>query len=433
MNSTTTIPLKEKIHTDFELVKELDLVHRVIRDKAFCKFASVGFPSKRNEEYKYTPFDRWLNDSYNQQLFPDKTLEKSALDKILKNHHYSNAIHLVFVNGVINSELSNIDQLDSSLTLKAFQEFLPEDKIVGQSVLLQSQDPFVLLNGSFSNHGMTISVKENAQIDCPIHLIFISNSAEHTLVYNKIAIQVGKFAKVDFIETQLSLNTKESFVNHFVEFFLEENALANHLLVQDLGENTLTVNNTFANLEKHSRFNTSAFSFSGKVIRNNLSILLNAQECEAHLYGFYHPSAGELMDNHTLVDHKMPHCFSNELYKGVIENEGTAVFNGKVYVRQDAQKTNAYQSNKNILMGESSVVNTKPQLEIYADDVKCSHGSSTGFIDDESMFYLRSRGIGKEKAKALLLYAYAAELLENINIEGAKAVIEEKLKILFGN
>jgi Fe-S cluster assembly protein SufD len=150
------------------------------------------------------------------------------------------------------------------------------------------------------------------------------------------------------------------------------------------------------------------------LVRNNLNIVLDSPNCEAHLYGYYHPIQNQVFDNHTLVDHRFPRCESNELYKGVIDNKATAIFNGKVYVRKDAQKTNAYQSNKNILLCDEATINTKPQLEIYADDVKCSHGSSTGILDPEQVFYLRSRGISLDKARSLLLTAYASEIVEHI-------------------
>lgn len=432
MNTAANISLDEKLLADFELAKELDLTLGSMRSKAFEKFKTIGIPSKRNEEYKYTPFDRVIDDAYSQQLFPEKNIAPEILENILENHTYADSVKLVFINGIINADLSDIEMIEKGLSIKTFQEYSAAHKIVAQSAIQHTKDPFALLNGSFANHRLVIELNDNVELSKNVHLIFISNSGEKVIMHNKIAIVIGDKAKASFIETHLSINSTESIANHFVEFFIGSEARVNHVLVQDNGDKLIEINNTFAQLEKHSLFNTHTFSFSGKIIRNNLSILLNAPECEASLFGFYHPSAGELIDNHTLVDHRMPHCLSNELYKGVIEDRGTAVFNGKVYVRPDAQKTNAYQSNKNILMGDASVVNTKPQLEIYADDVKCSHGSSTGFIDEESMFYLQSRGIGKEKAKALLLYAYAAELLNNIEIESAKAVIEQKLAALFG-
>ncbi|MFN4122671.1 MAG: Fe-S cluster assembly protein SufD [Flavobacteriales bacterium] len=432
MNTAANISLDEKLLADFELAKELDLTLGSMRSKAFEKFRAIGIPSKKNEEYKYAPFDRIINDAYVQQLFPEKIIAPETLENILINHTYADSIKLVFINGIINADLSDIELIEKGLNIKTFQEYSANHKIVTQSALQETKDPFALLNGSFANHRMVIELIENVALTKSIHLIFISNSSEQVLMHNKIAIVIGNHSKANFIETHLSVNSAESISNHFVEFFIGSEAKVNHVLVQDNGDKLIEINNTFANLDKHSVFNTHTFSFSGKIIRNNLNILLNAPECEASLYGFYHPSAEELMDNHTLVDHRMPHCLSNELYKGVIEDHGTAVFNGKVYVRPDAQKTNAYQSNKNILLGAASVVNTKPQLEIYADDVKCSHGSSTGFIDDESLFYLQSRGIGKERAKALLLYAYAAELLNNIEIESAKILIEQKLAALFG-
>ena len=175
---------------------------------------------------------------------------------------------------------------------------------------------------------------------------------------------------------------------------------------------------------KGSLFNTYTYSLSGEFLRNNLNIVLADENCETHLFGLYLPRKKEHFDNHTLVDHRMPNCFSNELYKGIMSDDATGVFNGKIFVRQDAQKTNAYQSNKNMLLGDNASVNTKPQLEIYADDVKCSHGTSTGRMDEEAMFYLRSRGIGEDKAKNLLMKAFAEEVVNAIQFAPLKEYIE---------
>ncbi len=183
--------------------------------------------------------------------------------------------------------------------------------------------------------------------------------------------------------------------------------------------------------ELNSNFNTHTFSLSGAVLRNNLNIALGAENCESHLFGLYLPKNNQLVDNHTLVDHRMPHCYSNELYKGIMSDSSTGVFNGKIYVRQDAQKTNAFQSNKNILLSDDATINTKPQLEIYADDVKCSHGTSTGKIDEEAMFYLRARGIGEESAKKLLMQAFADEVLDMIKIPALKEHIHSLVAARF--
>jgi Fe-S cluster assembly protein SufD len=202
---------------------------------------------------------------------------------------------------------------------------------------------------------------------------------------------VEQGAKVDIIETFVSLDSacnEKLFTNHLSEIILEEHAQVSYCRVQAEEKNTSQVNTTQVVQQKGSLFNTYTYSLSGEFIRNNLNIVLAGENCETHLYGLYLPRNKEHFDNHTLVDHTKPNCFSNELYKGIMSDSSTGVFNGKIFVRADAQKTNAFQSNKNMLLSDDASINTKPQLEIYADDVKCSHGTSTGRMDEEAMFYL---------------------------------------------
>jgi Fe-S cluster assembly protein SufD len=197
------------------------------------------------------------------------------------------------------------------------------------------------------------------------------------------------------------------------------------------GEETL-VNNINIYQKENSLVNSFTFSLSGEMLRNNLNFLLEEENCESHLYGFYFADGDDTIDNHTTVDHQKPHCFSNENYKGILDKNGKAVFNGKIYVRQDAQKTNAFQSNKNIVLTDTATINTKPQLEIWADDVKCSHGATTGQIDNEQLFYLRSRGLDEKTAKALLLHAFAIEIVDIIELDPIKNYLTKVINKLLG-
>ena len=275
--------------------------------------------------------------------------------------------------------------------------------------------------------GAYIRVAANTTVNEPVHIINLISSSENFLANTRNLIIVEKGAKLDVIETFVSLDSNANeklFTNHLSEIVVEENAQVNYCRIQTEESNASQVNTTQVQQSKGSLFNTYTYSLSGEFLRNNLNIVLADENCETHLFGLYLPRKKEHFDNHTLVDHRMPNCFSNELYKGIMSDDATGVFNGKIFVRQDAQKTNAYQSNKNMLLGDNASVNTKPQLEIYADDVKCSHGTSTGRMDEEAMFYLRSRGIGEDKAKNLLMKAFAEEVVNAIQFAPLKEYIE---------
>ncbi len=221
----------------------------------------------------------------------------------------------------------------------------------------------------------------------------------------------------------------ESLVNSVTEVVCMQNAAVDMELIQTEGDNASHINNLHVVQHRDSRVSINTITLGGKVVRNNLHARLAESNCETHLYGLYLGEGHQMIDNHTTIDHAMPHCQSNELYKGVVGDHATAVFNGKVYVRPDAQKTNAFQENKNIVLSDTANVYTKPQLEIYADDVKCSHGATTGQLDEDSLFYLQSRGIGKEAAHALLINAFANDIIENITLDTLK---QNLLEIIAG-
>jgi Fe-S cluster assembly protein SufD len=235
---------------------------------------------------------------------------------------------------------------------------------------------------------------------------------------------VGKSSEVTVVEKFDSIGSNPNFSNIVTEAIVAENASLNFYSIQADHGNRYQFGQTTIRQANHSRVNTYTFTLDGKFVRNNLHLQLDGEGCESHMYGLYLLHGDTLADNHTVADHRKPNSFSNELYKGVLEGNAKGIFNGKIFVRPQAQKTNAFQSNRNILLSEKATINTKPQLEIWADDVKCSHGCTTGQLDEEAMFYLRSRGIEKNTARAMMLYAFVAEVLENIPNESLKVFID---------
>jgi Fe-S cluster assembly protein SufD len=271
-------------------------------------------------------------------------------------------------------------------------------------------------------------VKKNAQ---PAQSLLIDHgvsATESELFNSRILIVLEDGAKLNCVHHfHGEAIADSSLVNHVTEAFIGANASLELNFLQEIGTGNL-VNTTEVNVERDGRFTTNTVQLSGKLIRNNTNVRIAGQNAEAHLNGFYMIDGNDLYDNHTLVDHLVPNCQSNEVYKGLLSGKATGVFNGKVHVHRDAQKTNAYQQNKNILLSDTATMNSKPELEIYADDVKCSHGSTTGQLDEDAVFYLRSRGLSHKGAIALLLTAFASDVLEQVSDEGLRAVLEEKIQ-----
>jgi Fe-S cluster assembly protein SufD len=271
-------------------------------------------------------------------------------------------------------------------------------------------------------------VEKNAQ---PVQSLLIDHSVSATgseFFNSRILIILQDGAKLNCVHHFQGTNISDSsLVNHVTEAFIGSNASLELNFLQEIGTGNL-VNTTEVNVERDGRFTTNTVQLSGKLIRNNTNVRIAGQNAEAHINGFYMIDGNDLYDNHTLVDHLVPNCQSNEVYKGLLSGKATGVFNGKVHVHRDAQKTNAYQQNKNILLSDTATMNSKPELEIYADDVKCSHGSTTGQLDEHAVFYLRSRGLSHKGAIALLLTAFASDVLEQVSDEGLRAVLEEKIQ-----
>lgn len=283
------------------------------------------------------------------------------------------------------------------------------------------------MNGAF------IEVADKVVVDKPIVLYFVGDSSAAKLSYQiRNLVVAGKFAEATVIEKFDTIGDNESFTNVVNEFSVDRNANVRYFKIENDSDQAYHVSNTHASQEGSSTFTANTIALNGAMVRNNLNIRLDGEGCESHMNGLYVLKGKTHVDNHTVVDHVKPNSYSNELYKGIMDDKSRGVFNGKIFVRQDAQKTNAFQSNKNVLLSDNATINTKPQLEIWADDVKCSHGCTTGQLDQDALFYLQARGIQKDKARAILLKAFASDVLENIDNEAIKdyleAIITERLE-----
>lgn len=400
-----------------------------IEQNAFNAFNTLGIPTTRNEEWKYTRIAGVFNREYS---FTPHTLAVSLFVKdfeALRLPGWEEANELVFVNGVYTPSLSTVRS--GALVVLSLEEAAKGDykDIVAQHLGHSGQyiqDGLHALNTAFLQEGVFVHVKKNKVLEHPVYIYQISDTRSTSVLSQpRTLIHVGEHAEAEFVETYATLGVSESFTNEVTEVVVEQDAVVEFYKIQnDVAHSHQVVTTHFRQVGK-SHVHTVNITLNGGVVRNNLNIALEAEYCETNLHGLYFLKGQSHVDNHTVVDNVKPNNLSNELYKGVIDDSATAVFNGKIYVRQDAQKTNAFQSNKNILLSENATVNTKPQLEIFADDVKCSHGCTVGQLEEEALFYLRSRGVSEKAAKSLLVHAFAIDILEHIKSEPIRQYVDE--------
>ena len=389
-----------------------------VRQDAFSAFSKLGIPTSKHEEWKYTRIGGLFNKEY---LFAETAIansfSSSKVDAVrLPGHEQAN--ELVFVNGIFSFPLSSIRS--SALVVLPLEEAAKNDyaAIVSDNLGHSGKylkDGINALNTAFVQGGVFIHVKKGQVPEHPVYIYHISDAgAENVFSQPRSLVHISENAQVQIIETFSTIGAAESFTNQVMEIVVEKDALLEFYKIQNDAATTSQVSTTHIRQTGKSYTHIVTISLNGGIIRNNLNVVLEAEYCEAHLYGLYFQGGQTHIDNHTVVDNVKPHCLSNELYKGVMNDKSTAVFNGKIFVRPQAQKTNAYQSNKNILLSADASVNTKPQLEIFADDVKCSHGCTIGQLDEEGLFYLQSRGINETIARSLLVHAFAIDILEHV-------------------
>jgi Fe-S cluster assembly protein SufD len=396
-----------------------------LKKSALEALKKTGLPGRKLEEYRFTPITAALtkNIDWTNRLTP--SLLASA-DSFLIPDWEGDVI--VLLNGVFSKELSKLSASSAKVQriADAFSEGNPLLKSYFDKQNGSSNDPFSLLNSAFWTDGVFIHVPANAKVEKPIHILHLHDAEKEQVIANtRLLTIVEEGSHFTLIESFHSIGTKSVFNSCAGEIVVKENAQLHYCQLQQDAGNSYQVANTFIHQESGSRVDTFTLTLDGKLVRNNLSIALDGENCESHFHGLYLLKGNTLADNHTVVDHRKPNSFSNEMYKGVMADQSKGVFNGKIFVRPHAQKTNAFQSNRNILLDETATINTKPQLEIWADDVKCSHGCTTGQLDEEALFYLRSRGIPQKEAKALLLHAFASETYANIENERVKAYVEK--------
>lgn len=434
--------LSDRFEAKFEVagLRDVDESVRALRQKAFNFFQKNGFPSIKNEEWRFTNMLPFLKDDYELDILEQKLSAEDFLrtGNLVKEHlnaiqnsikgSQKGAYRIVSINGQINQDLSVLPD-------KEMLEIIPLSE-AGEEPLFQKHfgkiakfDGFSAVNAALFNEGFMLFVPDNKVLDKPVHLVNVYLTEGDVWLNPRHLIVLGKNSELDLIQTILPDNTNHHvFVNAVTEIALDRQSHFNHYDIQTGRENMRFVERTEVVQEKHSNYRNYTYTFPGAdIVRNNLNIYLDDVEEECHLYGLYFTAGKQLVDNHTEVHHKFPNCLSNQLYKGVMSDSSKGVFNGKIYVYEDAQKTNAFQESDNILLGDRATVNAKPQLEIFADDVKASHGTTVGQLDKEALFYLQSRGIGEQNAKNMLINAFAFDVTQKVKYEALKAYLEDMI------
>lgn len=391
--------------------KELSLAQNTL--------ATNKLPSTRMEAWKYTRVAKLGKTNYRSS---EETIESLGAYQIA-----TDATTFVFVNGHFSEELSS-DEMPEGVSISPLSSCMEGE--INSSNLVLEDEIFNALNTAFLTDGILIDIEAKAIIEKPIQIIHVLKG-EAALSNFKTIIHAGDFSKAGIIQGFFAEDANKAFANVTSEISVGQNAFLTIEKIQYEAENTSHISTEQVSQDKDSTFTINTITLNGGLVRNNLNIEVIGENCETNLNGTYLLKGKQHVDNHTVVDHKVPNCNSNELYKGVIDDQATAVFNGKVFVRPDAQKINAFQSNGNVLMSDSATVNSKPELEIYADDVKCSHGSTTGQLDEEAIFYLRARGLSEKSARKLMVSAFIGDVLDKIDNEDVLKYTHKLLKERF--
>ena len=405
----------------------------LIRKEALKNFSELSLPTLKDEEWRYTNISPLLK--YNFALpSEDSKISDELVSKHLFGEMDSNI--LVFVNGKFSKENSKLLNLPEGTIAGSISDALknnPEiiEKHFGKYASYSNQI-FTALSTAYTKDGAFIYVPESKIVEDPIHIIFITTASEAKIIIQpRNLFVVSENSQVTIIEHFVSESDNIYFTNTVTEIVAEDHAIVDHYKLQEESKKAFHIARVEIDQDRNSDFTSHSISTGGVLTRNDINSRFSGKGGECTLNGLFLLEDKQLFDAHTLIDHATPLCNSHEHYKGILDNSSKGVFNGKVLVRQDAQKTNAFQQNNNILLSNNSLVNTKPQLEIFADDVKCSHGATIGQIDEEARFYLKSRGIGEEAANAILIHAFASDVIKSMKLESVRNYLENILSKRF--
>ncbi|WP_100611103.1 Fe-S cluster assembly protein SufD [Confluentibacter lentus] len=432
--------LKEKLLSSFLVFENQlddDAYLNDLRNDAIKTFEEKGFPSKKEEAWKYTSLNSILKEDYS--IFPkqENSIEFSDVKKYFI--HDIDSYKIVFIDGKYSSHLSQTTHDGMDICLMSAAMSKPKYRLVIENYFNKAatKDSLSSLNTAFSSEGAYIHIPKNKMVAKPIQIIHFSTGNESAIMLQpRNLVVVDENSHVQIIERHQSLTDNAVLTNSVTEIFANKRAIVDYYKIQNDTLNASLIDNTFINQQRESVASVHTFSFGGKLVRNNLNFYQKGERIDSTLKGITIIGEKQHVDHNTLVHHIEPNCESHQDYKGIFGENSTGVFNGKIIVNKEAQKTNAFQANNNILISDKATINTKPQLEIFADDVKCSHGCTIGQLDESAMFYMRSRGIPEKEAKALLMYAFSNNVLSSVKIPEIKQritkIIANKLGVNIG-
>ncbi len=411
-----------------------DLPLHKIRKEAIAAFDRMGFPSIRMEDWKYTNIQPLLK---NQYPLTNIEADLTAADIFQFTFNDLSQNLIVFINGRHIPELSHISADNNAVIIRNLETALKEGNETVRKHISRyaayEEDPFTALNTAFFREGVFIQIPENQILENPVHILNIAHSQGQLYQsHSRNLIVAGRNSQVKIIQSYHHFSDSHYFHNSVSEIILQEGARVDELKIQNESRDAYRIDRTQIYQENRSIINSISIDLGGAIVRNNLGFSIDGENCKAHLYGFYLLSDRQHVDNHTNIDHLKPNSISNEMYKGILTDSARAVFSGTIFVEKDAQKTNAFQSNKNLLLSDKAEIDSKPQLKIFADDVKCTHGATVGQLDEDAIYYMRQRGINEADAFTLLRSAFAEEILNKINLqpvqEFIRNAINERLK-----
>ncbi len=409
-----------------------------IRTSAIKNFENKGFPTKKEEAWKYTSLNAILKNDFSVFAKNENTVEFAEVKKYFLND--VDTYKVIFIDGKFSSYLSSTthDGLDVCLMSSALTK--PKYKMVIDEYfnkIANSDDSLTSLNTAFSHEGAYVNIPKSKVVEKPIEIIYFSTGSEAALMTQpRNLIVVGENSHVQIVERHQSLNNNPVLTNSVTEIFAKKRAIADYYKIQNDLQTANLIDNTYISQKQDSHVSVHTFSFGGNITRNNLNFYHQGEHIDSTLKGITIIGDKQHVDHYTLVQHATPNCESHQNYKTILDGNAIGVFNGKIFVEKEAQKTDAFQQNNNILLSDKATINAKPQLEIFADDVKCSHGCTIGQLDENAMFYMQQRGIGKKEAKALLMYAFTSEVTNSVKIPELRAkiarIIADKLGVNMG-
>lgn len=419
------IALESQVDTD-------SYVHG-LRSDALKQFETVGIPQRKDEAYKYTSLKSLFNKDYS--LFPktDSHIEYRDIKKYLM--HEIDTYKVIFVDGVYNSQLSQTthDKYDICLMSSALSKDKYAPIIENHYNKIAGNDSLTSLNTAFAREGAYIHIGKNVAVRKPIEIVYFSTGNENAaMMQPRNLVVVGENSQVQIIERHQSLSSNSVLTNVVTEIYADQRAMVDYYKIQNDNIEASLIDHTSVEQQSNSEVRLHTFSFGGSITRNNLYFYQKGEHCNSLLNGVTILEGKQHVDHSTLVHHTQPNCESYQEYKQIFDDRSVGVFNGKVYVDKIAQKINAFQQNNNILISDKATINAKPQLEIFADDVRCSHGCTIGQLDEDAMFYMQSRGIGKKEARALLMFAFANSVLESVKIPEVKSRITKIIALKLG-